>query len=437
MTLKAAALLPALALLAHAGAKELPVADAGEFATVAGGGVRPGDVIVLAAGEWKDAALKLDADGTEAAPVRIKALTPGTTLLTGNSRLSISGDHIIVEGLWFKNPTGDEALEFRTRSDQLASDCRVTQCAVTNDLPADDTGHSARFASIYGARNRIDHCLFQGKTTLGTTMVVWLAGETTDQGRHHIDHNYFGPRPPLGKNGGETIRIGDSKTSMQRADCVVEDNVFERCDGEGECISNKSCGNLYQHNTFLAVSGTLTLRHGNDCTVQKNTFLGQGAKGTGGVRVIGERHRVLGNYFEGLRGEDERAALCFMLGIPSSPAHGYFQVKDARIEGNVFVNCDHPVVIGVAGSKTAMLPPVGVQMTGNFITGAARAIDARCDITGLRWKANLTNAKTTGIPKTDGLVIGGPKAAAAPETTISRHQVGPEWWKNEQQKEGP
>lgn len=392
-------------------------------------GVRAGDTLILAAGEWKDAVLKLDADGTEAAPVRVKAQTAGETLLTGNSRISISGDHIIIEGLHFKNPTGDEAIEFRTKSNQVASDCRVTECAVINDQPTENTDLSARFVSIYGARNRIDHCLFQGKTTLGTTMVVWLENAASDQGRHHIDHNYFGPRPRLNKNGGETIRIGDSKTSMQRADCVVENNVFERCDGEVECISNKSCGNLYQHNTFLAVSGTITLRHGNDCTVKENVFLGLDAKSTGGIRVIGERHRVLNNYLEGLTGTDERGALCFMLGIPNSPAYGYFQVKDTRVEGNIILDCLSPVVIGVSGHKKATLPPVGVQMTGNIIQSPdATAIDARCDIGGIRWKANAIKAKAAGIPKTDGVVLTDTKFSK-PKDPTKREDVGPKWWK--------
>ena len=55
----------------------------------------------------------------------------------------------------------------------------------------------------------------------------------------------------------ETIRIGDSQTSLLMGGCVVEKNLFEKCNGEAECISNKSCGNIYRENTFLEVSGTL------------------------------------------------------------------------------------------------------------------------------------------------------------------------------------
>lgn len=425
---------PVLSILCFASlstthARDIAVADAAEFAKLMKGEINPGDTFVLAAGEWADAALKLHALGTSDQPVTIKAQTPGATVLMGKSRLSISGSHVVVEGLHFKNPTGEEAIEFRTKSNVLATDCRVNDCAVTNDQAASKDGPTARFASIYGARNRVDHCLFEGKTTPGTTMVVWLSNDAKEQGRHRIDHNYFGPRPRLGKNGGETIRLGDSSTSMQRAECLVENNVFERCDGEAECISNKSCGNLYQHNTFLSVSGTLTLRHGNDCTVRENAFLGQKAKGSGGIRVIGENHRVLNNYLEGLRGDEERSALCFMLGIPDSKPFGYFQVKNARIEGNVITECATPMVIGVKGDSKASLPPIGTVLIGNVIHAPdATAIDARCDISGFEWQKNTVEAKSLGIPVVNG--IDQSKATVAKPNDITlREGVGPLWKK--------
>ena len=416
-----------LSSIACVSAKELAVADAAEFAKAAKGTVEPGDVIVLGPGEWKDAALKLHAIGTAGRPVTVKAAAPGKTVLTGSSRISISGAHIVVSGLLFKNPAGEEAIEFRTKSNMLATDCRVTDCAVINDRPASKDGPTARFVSIYGARNRLDHCHIEGKTTPGTTVVVWLSNEATDQGRHRIDHNYFGPRPRLGKNGGETIRLGDSSTSMQRAECVVEENLFERCDGEAECISNKSCGNLYQHNTFLAVSGTLTLRHGNDCVVKENVFLGEKAKGSGGIRVIGENHRVLNNYLEGLCGDEERSALCFMLGIPNSEPSGYFQVKNALIEGNTITDCKSPMVFGVKGAPKASLPPVGTMISRNVIRSPdSTAIDARCDVSGINWNGNTVEAKSIGIDASPGIALGKAEVKK-PDKITERNEVGVSW----------
>lgn len=374
-----------LALALPALAKDIPVADAVAFAEAAKT-LAAGDTLILQDGTWADAQLKLSAKGTAAKPVTLKAQTPGKVILTGTSRLSVGGSHIIVDGLWFQNPTGPQVIELRKDSKQLATDSRITNCAVTNDTQLTSTA-SAQFISIYGARNRVDHCYIAGKTTQGTTLVVWLSNEAKDQGKHQIDHNHFGPRPRLGQNGGETIRLGDSKTSMQTAACIVEHNLFEKCDGEAECISNKSCGNLYRHNTFKAVSGTLTLRHGNGCTVEHNTFTGGGAKGAGGVRIIGEDHLVTGNRFENLTGDNERSALCIMLGIPDSVPNGYFQVKRAKVTGNTFINCKHNILIGMSGDKKATLPPLETVISGNHIqTNLGEAYEIKCAVEGVSIK---------------------------------------------------
>jgi poly(beta-D-mannuronate) lyase len=362
------------------------VTDAAAFATAAKS-VKAGDTLVLKDGAWMDAELSVQAEGTAEKPITLKAQSAGKVVFTGKSSLSIGGAHIIVDGLWFQNPKGEEAIELRSEYGKSASDCRVTNCAVTNDLPATKSGASARFVSIYGSRNRVDHCYLAGKTTAGTTLVVWI-GEG-DEVKHQIDHNHFGPREPLGKNGGETIRVGDSKTSMVTAACVVEHNLFEQCNGEAECISNKSCGNLYRRNTFKAVSGTLTLRHGNACRVEDNVFLGEGAKGTGGIRVIGEDHIVTGNYLENLTGDDARSAICFMLGIPNSVANGYFQVKRAKVTNNTLINCEHNFLFGMSGDKKASLPPVDTEVSNNMIqTRKGEAFVSRCAMEGVNLKDN-------------------------------------------------
>lgn len=400
------ALLPAFALaaaLSISQAAETRVADAAAFEAAAKT-ARAGDVIVLQNGEWKDARLKLRASGTEDVPVTIKAETPGRVVLTGNSRLQLGGRFILVEGLFFQNPTGEEAIELRIGSDEVAHDCRVTNCAVVNTLPAADANKNARFISIHGREHRVDHCRFEGKTTAGPTMVVWLSKDAKDWGGHRIDHNYFGPRGRLGKNGGETIRVGDSETSMQEARCVVEHNVFEKCDGEAECISNKSCGNVYYRNTFLEVSGTLTLRHGNGCRVLENAFLGRGAKGSGGIRIIGEDHVVRGNYLEELTGDKERSALCFMAGIPNSPLNGYFQVKNVRLERNLVVNCKKPLIFGFTGSDDATLAPENVTAAGN----------------------RFTNKKPQDLPDHSGLAWE-QKDITKPEWIAKREPAGPAW----------
>jgi len=78
----------------------------------------------------------------------------------------------------------------------------------------------------------IERCHFEGKTTGGTTVVVWL--QEGLEARHVFRANYFGPRQKLGKNGGETIRIGDSQSAHLNAHCEVVGNLFYQCNGEGK-----------------------------------------------------------------------------------------------------------------------------------------------------------------------------------------------------------
>lgn len=412
-----------------AAAKDLPVANVAAF-DEAVKAAQPGDTILLSEAEWRDAVLKFKGAGTKDAPITLKAATPGKAILTGKTQVKIGGEYLVVEGLHIRNqdPAAGDSVEFRIDSKNLARHCRLTNCAITQDTEIKGAKES-RWVGIYGDQNQVDHCLIQGKTTKGTTLVVWL-GEG-QEARHTIDHNYFGPREKLGKNGGETIRIGDSKTSMQTAACVIENNLFEKCNGEAECISNKSCGNIYRGNTFVEVSGTLTLRHGNGCLVEGNGFFGNHANGTGGIRIIGEDHIVRGNYLENLAGEDARCAITFMLGIPNSVPHGYFQVKRARVENNSIVNCEHPILFGQEGSTVEAapsLPPVDTTMIGNQVHAPeSTVVEARCDISGIKWQSNTFFGKELGIPAIEGITWAQSKPVSL--KAMPRDDAGPSWWK--------
>lgn len=237
---------------------------------------QPSDVFILTAGEWRDVELVIKGEGTAEQPIFVRAETPGEVVLTEDSTLRVSGSHIVVSGLLFRNIAGpSEIVQFRTSSRDHAHHCRLTECAIVEDddgEPADEQ----KWVSLYGTHNEVDHCYFAGKRSPGTTLVVWVTDESNF---HRIDHNHFGPRPMLGRNGGETIRIGTSDVSLNSSQTLVERNLFVRCDGEAEVISNKSCDNVYQQNTFIECSGTLTLRHGDRCRVEGNFFLGREAQG--------------------------------------------------------------------------------------------------------------------------------------------------------------
>ncbi len=365
-------LISAALLLTRAAARETlcsTVAEVQAAARVA----QPGDVVLLRDGTWRDAEIVFTATGEAERPVTLRAATPGRVIFTGHSRLRFSGQWVVVDGLRFERCDGpkiSDTVEFRTsssRKDGYAAHSRLTNCTFIDCSPPDKQANT-RYVSLFGYDNRVDHCYLSGKTNEGPTLVVWLNGEPV---RHQIDHNHFGPRPELGVNGGESMRLGDSTTSQQNARCTVSENLFTECDGEIEIISNKSCENVYRHNTFVDCAGTLTLRHGHRNVVEGNFFFGHGKPKTGGVRIINVDQRVVNNYFAELGGEGTFAALCMMNGIPSSPLAGYDQVKRALVAFNTIVNCRESIRIGYQSPTRheATLPPVDCMFAHNVVVG--------------------------------------------------------------------
>lgn len=377
---------------------DFPVGTVAQF-QAAVTAAKPGDTITLTNRVWADADLLFKGQGTAAQPITLRAQSPGHVVLAGRSRLRIAGNWLIVEGLRFQNGwyTNSDVIQFRENTASLATNCVLRHCAIVGYNPPDPAVDN-KWVSLYGVSNRVEHCWFQGKTNAGATLVVWLSAGQTNLANHHvIRRNYFGPRPPLGVNGGETIRVGDSSTSFQNSRTRVEENLFRACNGEMEIISNKSCENLYRFNTFDACEGTLTLRHGNRCTVEGNWFFGRGMSLTGGVRIIGEDHQVFNNYFEALTGTGLRSAICFVNGVPDSALNEYFQVKRARVLFNTVVQCVRPVTVGqtVTGGTLA---PVDCTFANNLVVGSnAPLISIVTAPTNFVWEGNLVFGAAVGL----------------------------------------
>ncbi|MBL9118135.1 MAG: polysaccharide lyase 6 family protein [Verrucomicrobiaceae bacterium] len=382
----------------------------------------PGDTLVLPVGEFADVKLSLIGDG-----ITLKAAVPGKTILTGSSSLKFAGRGLRIEGLLFRDPGPDvsEVIQFRKDSRTLASDSTLVDCAIVADPGAQAKHKESKWCSIYGKGNTLERCAFIGKANKGTTVVVWLADEAT--GGHMIKGCYFGDRPKLGKNGGETIRIGDSETSHLDARCVVASCLFERCNGEGEIISNKSCGNIYRGNTFRECEGALTLRHGHRALVEKNLFIGNGKPLTGGVRIIGEDHVVTGNAMVELRGDEYRSAITFMNALPNTPANGYQQVKRAVVENNTIINCKAPFTIGMKHDSKCTLPPVEVSMKSNVVhSPKSKLITLMSEAPGWTWSGNTFTAKEPGA-EVPGVTLTQASTPEVPIKAVSRSAAGPVW----------
>lgn len=368
---------------------------------------RPGDTILMRNGVWSNTVINLNTSGYYGIEITLRAEVDGQVRLEGASQLKLSGNHLIVRGLHFTNgalPEGEPVIEFRNGN--YANYCRLTECAITDYNPV-DPATNYKWVSVYGQWNRIDHCSFTGMNHIGVTLTVWLKGLDGSPNGTRIDNNIFADRAQGWENGFETIRIGTSDYSMQDSNAIVESNYFYRCDGETEIISSKSCGNIFRRNTFEECLGQLTLRHGNDCLVEGNFFLGNGRPDTSGVRVIGEDHVIINNYFENLRGEDNRAALPMMNGVPDSPLNRYFQVQRALIAFNTFVGCKENFVIGrVSSVGDNTMAPIDCTIANNVVKGNdAPLIEYETEPTNMVYEGNIFYGASLGIPQPDGIEI--------------------------------
>ncbi len=409
-----AVLLAVLRLAVLAGAATNRVVSTAPQFDAAVSASQPGDTITLTNKVWQDADLLFKRNGTAAAPITLRPAAPGAVILSGKSRLRIAGNWLVVDGLRFQNGfyTNSDVIQFRENSSTLATNCCLRNTAIVDYNPPDAAVNN-KWVSLYGLSNRIENCYLKGKTNLGTTLVVWLGAGQTNVANHHVVRgNHFGPRPALNENGDETLRVGDSSTSFITSRTRVEDNYFRGCNGDIEIISSKSCENLYRYNTFDGCEGALTLRHGNRCTVEGNFFFGRNLPNTGGVRVIGNDHRVVNNYLAELRGTGGRSALTLSMGLTNSPLNGYFQVRNATVAFNTFVNCKSPILIGNPADydgTNVNQPPKDCLIGNNIVRGTnAPLVDQRTAPADLRWEGNVMFGASLGIPATGGIRFADP-----------------------------
>jgi len=408
----------------------------------------PGDVIVLANGIWNDFEILFVANGTAQNPVTLTAETRGEVIVSGQSNLRMAGDYLVVSGLVFKNgysPT-DSVIAFRKDKDALANHSRVTETVIDN-FSNPERFEVDYWVAMYGKHNRYDHNHLEGKRNKGVTMAVILDTEASQQNHHRIDHNYFGPRPVLGSNGGETLRIGTSAYSLSNSFTLVENNFFERCNGEVEIVSVKSGRNELRGNMFSESQGGLALRHGNDNLVEGNVFMGNGVAHTGGIRVINKRQTVRNNYLEGLTGYRFGAGLVVMNGVPDSPINRYHQVDQALIENNTLVNVDH-IQLAEGSDEERSAVPINSEFRNNLIVNAdGRDIFTLADdVSGIKFANNVLNKVTrpklsVGFESREIAMSRGANGLLYPQsvqlaevgvsrglTVLKKEQAGPSWY---------
>jgi len=358
----------------------------------------PGQTLVLADGEWDDFEVLFEARGEESAPVTLTAQSPGGVVLTGQSNLRLTGEYLVVDGLVFRDgytPTS-AVISFRRDADTLCNHCTVRN-TVIDGFTNPERFETDSWVQIYGRNNRFVNNHLAGKGNQGVTLAVRMNTDASRENDHVIANNYFGPRANLGSNGGETLRIGTSHYSRSDSRTVVENNVFDRTNGELEVISVKSGRNVLRGNTFLGARGTLTLRHGNNNTIERNVFLGGAGDGanehTGGIRVINAGQQVRDNYMEALTGTRFGGAFVVMNGVPDGPINRYDPVVGAVIENNSIIGTN-AIQLGAGSDTERSAPPSDSTFANNlYLPSTDTAFALYDDMGGIAFSENVIVGK--------------------------------------------
>jgi poly(beta-D-mannuronate) lyase len=229
-------------------------------------------------------AITVRCPGTAEMPVTIAAESVGGVEIAGAYGFAISepAAHTVISGFKFTHASGHNTIAADT------SHVRFTRntFACTGEGP---------YLTVTGDDAQIDHNDFSEKKTAGNMISVTGTGSQIAR-RLWIHHNYFHDFADASANGAEMLRFGLlSAHGLSTGAGLVEHNLFARCNGVTETISNRSSGNTYRYNTFVdGPNSRLELRAGNDCQIYGNYF-----RNTEGIRFNGDRHQIFSNYFEG------------------------------------------------------------------------------------------------------------------------------------------
>jgi poly(beta-D-mannuronate) lyase len=360
---------------------ERRVADAPALAAAIAA-ARPGDVIVMKDGVWKDVDIRFDASATAAAPVRLRAQSPGGVVLTGSSRLTFARPYLSAEGLYFRGGAleGGAVVRFASHHGRLAESAIV-------DYNPWSSASAYHWVLFEGDHNHVERSTFRGKNNRRPVIAQ------NPQGRHNrVEGCYFKDIAFRSQNGREVIQIMgygmNEELGEDGAFFTVANNLFDEAHGEGmEIISIKSNRNVIRGNTFRRTKGGITNRSGNFNVIEGNIVLGENEPGSYGIRVTGQHHRVVNNYVADVEGPGlllvagelyDRALTPEFLpleraGTPLGRVPRYAQVKQGVFTHNRFVNCGSPVVQVGSSYKAGwpraqrVLLPENNRIAGNLV----------------------------------------------------------------------
>ncbi|QKV75485.1 polysaccharide lyase 6 family protein [Amycolatopsis sp. Hca4] len=334
----------------------------------------PGDTIVLADGSYSaGSTLSIKRSGTASAPVTIAAEHTGAATITGSKTFSFSGgvSNVVLRGFKFR---GSASLSVPAG----ASNNRLTR----NDFQLTADGN---WVTVSGDDTVVDRNVFQNRTSQGVFLQI-LGPSGAMAKRVHVHHNYFYNHQFSGSNGGESIRLGLSDRQSYTANALIENNLFEKADGDSEAISVKSSDNVVRDNTIRDSRGYIVLRHGNRSTVERNVLFGSG------IRFHGNDHKIVGNYVANSGGR----AIVFGSGdeADSGPTSKLHDRPDRDTVAYNTVIGSSSVIDGDGGN----FKPKDCVVADNIVKGTSGTLVTLPSGSTVKYEGNITFGGTAGIP---------------------------------------
>ncbi|PMH40330.1 hypothetical protein BCU68_16300 [Vibrio sp. 10N.286.49.B3] len=292
--------------------------------------LKDGDTLEIDAGKYAD----LGQFNITANNVVIKAKQEGTAWFTGSVQINLVGNNITLDGLVFTEGGPAQrmgGLIFRGDNNTLTNSTFFFFNYGYEYEPDERRSEYPKnlWISVYGKNNQLIDNTFEGKHKRGTLIGIQkVKGDETPD--HHLvkgnlfynqKHNQFNEfdiaeAKRYNSNSWEAIRVGDSKSSIYSSATTITENLFLQSDGETELVSFKSGDNILKGNTFIDNASMVSLRHGQNTTVEDNVIIGNGKKFSGGIRFYDQGHTIRNNYIERVMGTgDVRGGIAINTGI--------------------------------------------------------------------------------------------------------------------------
>jgi len=180
---------------------------------------------------------------------------------------------------------------------------RVTIDNVNSAAPTDWTKVLVHYVIINGHDCTVANSTFTHLKNYGE-LISTSATPTAVPSRLHILNNRFIDRPRVDQETTpyrfKIIQVGGSGLKAAPSGSLIQGNLFEDCASFVELVSIKASDVFFRNNRLIRCEGAVNIRMGDRALIQDNFIDGENQPGTGGLRVAGRDHVIIGNTFKRL-----------------------------------------------------------------------------------------------------------------------------------------